>query len=422
MVVNFNDERPKRQVHGDVLLRVEAINPEEMTVSGSDFQTGEFFTIALATPEEAAKHFTSNRDQHRPFAERMERFAERFEKRPPLFPDEEASSKPLSIEVGSVVRFENVRTFETPEGTEKTAASWPRSIVRDPTEEVVLTGTVQATHYETSLGQRIDVTVVKEDAAQSLKDFDLDSAFSGSWDDLPLKQTGVVLSIRNASGEVTTSNITTPYRKYAEPSLEAALDAPQGTYQVYAAAVLAAKTGLRTFDDLKISGQVNPKRVEIAREIYNAIAENPENPPFEIAVMPTAKTQFIPGDSLKNFMKDYHGTPNGKAREGVTPDPVASYQNKGFAPSILGMSRDPKSPDVAPASTRVLMPDNKFTFAEINVKEGVLPRKMREIGQEAAVRVFGETFGSTAPSVEMDAKEPAKESSRKKSFDTAPTF
>lgn len=416
---SFGDERPKRKHHGDLLLEVEAVHPEERAISGVDLRTGETFKVALASSEEFAKHFVSSQDQHRPFAERVTAAEKRFEDRPALVEGGE-EAKTLHVEVGSVVLLENTRTFQTPDGEEKTATAWPKSVVRDPAQEAVLTGTVQATHYETKAGQRIDVTVVREDAAQPIKDFDLEGAFTGAWDDLPLTQTGVVVALRNQRGEVTTANLTTPYRKYEpEPSLEAALDAPQGTYQLFAAAVIAAKTGLREFDDLKINEQVNPKKVEIARQIYDLVAENPDNAPFEITVMPMAKTQFIPGDSLTNFLRDYHGTRNGKPSESKQPDPSKSFQGKGFVPSVVAMSRDPKSPDISPASARTLTPENKFSFGDINVKENVLPRKMREIGAEASVRVFGETFGANAAKAELEAK-PEQEAGRKKKYDAAP--
>lgn len=421
---SFGDERPQRKFHGDILLQVDEVHIDEKSVSGVDLRTGEIFTIANATPEEFAKHFVSSSDQHRPFAERLANAQKRFEDRPGLVAGGD-EPKVLSIEVGSVISFENTRTFQTADGTQRTAAAWPKSIVRDPTQEAVLTGTVQATHYETKQhGQRIDVTVVQEDKAASISGFDLESAFEGQWGDLPLTQTGVVIAMRNPRGEVSTAHLTTPYRKYApEPSLEAALDAPHGTYQIFAAAVIAAKTGLREFDDLKFNDQVNPKKIEIARKIYDAVAASPDNPPFEISVIPMAKTQFIPGDSLTNFMRDYHGTRNGKPSESKAPNPAHSYQGKGFVSSVLAMSRDIKSPDIAPASVRTLSPENKFAFGDIGVKPDVLPRKMREIGAEAAVRVFGETFGSTAPAPEpaLELAQDAKTNSgRKKKFDSAP--
>ncbi|WP_299592533.1 hypothetical protein [uncultured Tateyamaria sp.] len=417
---SFGDDRPQRKHHGDVLLEVESVDLEARSVSGTEVHTGEAFTISLATPQEFAKHFVSSQDHHRPFEERVASAEKRFENRPALVPGGD-EVKTLKVEVGSVVSLENSRTFQTPEGEEKTAAGWPKSVVRDPAQEAVLTGTVQATHYDTKAGQRIDVTVVKEQEAQNITDFDLEGAFTGQWDDVPLTQTGVVVAIRNQRGETTTANLTTPYRKYdPEPSLEAALDAPQGSYQIFAAAVIAAKTDTRDFDDLKINERVSPQKAEIARKIYDAVAANPDNPPFEITVMPMAKTQFIPGDSLKNFMRDYHGTRNGKPSEDQKPDPAASYQGKGFVPSVVALSRDPKGPDVSPASARTVFPENKFSFKEIGQQAETPARKLREIGVEATVKVHGETFGANAGGPTPDAKPEAPV--RKKSFDTAPSL
>lgn len=416
MDFSFEDDRPKRKLHNDLLLRVEEILPEEDAVVGTDLRTNEPFKVSLASADEMAKHFVSRNDSHRTFEERLANASKRIEERRGIT-EGAGDVQLLHVEVGSVLGLENVRTFNTPDGESKTAAVWPKAIVRSPLEEDVLIGTVQATHYESRVGQRIDMTVVREDAAQTLQDFDLREAFSGEWNDLPLTQTGVVVSIRNARNETTVASLTTPYRKYGEPSLEAALDAPQGTYQLYAAAVVAAATGARSFDDLKINAQVNPRKAEIARKIYDLVAENPDNPGFEITVMPMAKTQFIPGDSLTNFMRDYHGTRNGKPMEGKLPNPAVSYQGKGFVESHIAMSRDRENPDTSPASARMLIPDNKFSFAEIG--ENKSPRKVVDLGRESVVRVYGETYGANAPQAKLEADHD-QSAGRKKTFDHAP--
>lgn len=409
---SFEDDRPKRTIHNDVLLRVEEILPDEDAVIGTDLWTKEPFKVSLATEDEFAKHFVSKDDAHRPFEERLANAFKRFEKRPGLT-DGADEAKPLHVEVGSVLNLENVRTFNTQAGESKTAAAWPRSIVRNPLEEAVIMGSVQATHYQTSVGQRVDVTIVRDNDAVQLKDFDLEAAFSGEWDGLPLSQTGVTVAMRNARGETTTASLVTPYRKYGEPSLEAALDAPQGTYQIYAAAVIAATTGVRTFDDLKINDQVNSKKVEIARKIYDIVAEKGDASGLEISVMPMAKTGFIPGDTLDNFMRGYHGTRNGKHVEGKIPDPKVSYRDKGFAPSHLAMSRDPKNPETTPASARLLVPDNKFAFGDI-----ASPLKIKDLGQEAVVRVYGETYGASVPQASVAPEQ--EQSAGRKKFDKAP--
>ena len=411
--LSFNDDRSQRKYHGDVLLQVEDILEEEGAVVGFDVRSGEAFKIQLATADEIAKHFVSPRDTHRPFDERLTLAQKRNEDRPSIMPDPDDDTT-LPVQIGSVLKFENVRTFSGQDGEEKVAGVWPSALVRNPDQEAVIVGSVQATYFETERGQRVDLTVVREQDAAPLKDFDMEGAFSGEWNNLPLTQTGVVVSMRNGNNETTVASLMTPYRKHGEPSVEAALDAPQGTYQIYAAAVVAAVTGARSFDDLKINEQVNPKKVENARKIYDHLAANKDSSAIEITVMPMAKTQFIPAKALTNFLKSYHGTKNGKPDQNTTPDPRVSYQGKGFVHSQIAMSRHNTDPDNTPASARLVAPENKFTFAEIES-----PRKIKDLGEESVVRVHGETYGANGPQANADVEQ-EQGRGRKKAFDAAP--
>lgn len=455
--LSFDDDRPQRKHHGDVLLQVEEVLADEGAVVGFDVRSGEAFKVHLASADELAKHFVSPRDANRPFEERLNSALKRLEQRPSIIHDPDDDTT-LHVEVGSVVKFENTRTFLTPDGEEKTASTWAASLVRDPLKEALIVGSVQANYFETKqkLGNggetvqpRMNLTVVREQDAAPLKGFDLEAAFSGEWNDLPLNQTGVVISMRNAKGETTVSNLTTGRRKnyvgMAEvdddgevvrmveegedlkddvaytriyetinPTVESALDAPQGSYQIYAAAVVAAVTGARTFDDLKINEQVSPKKVENARKIYDHLVANPDSNALEIAVMPMANTQFIPAKALTNFLKEYHGTKNGKPSETVSPDPAVSYQGKGFVPSQIAMSRHNTDPENTPASARLLSPQNKFSFREIEV-----PRKIKDLGEESVVRIYGETYGANGPQAQADVDQ-EQSKGRKKAFDAAP--
>lgn len=420
--LSFEDDRPKRKTHGDVLLQVEEILEEEGAVVGFDVRSGEAFKVHLATADELAKHFVSPRDANRPFEERLNSAQKRLEQRPSIIHDPDDDTT-LHVVVGSVVKFENVRSFSTPDGEEKTAAVWPSSLVRDPLQEALIVGSVQASYFETKkqlengsevVNSRMDLTVVREEDAAPLKGFDLEGAFSGAWNDLPLTQSGVVISMRNPKGETTVASLMTPYRKHGEPSVESALDAPQGSYQIYAAAVVAAATGARTFDDLKINEQVSPKKVENARKIYDHLVANPDSNALEVTVMPMAKTQFIPAKALSNFLKDYHGTKNGKPSETVSPDAAVSYQAKGFVPSQIAMSRHNTDPENTPASARLVSPQNKFTFAEIES-----PRKIKDLGEESVVRVYGETYGANGPQAQQGVDQ-EQSKGRKKAFDSAP--
>lgn len=411
--LSFNDDRSQRKYHGDVLLQVENILEEEGAVVGFDVRSGEAFKIQLASADEIAKHFVSPRDTHRPFDERLTLAQKRIEDRPSIMPDPDDDTA-LPVQIGSVLKFENVRTFSGPDGQEKVAGVWPSALVRNPEQEAVIVGSVQATYFETERGQRVDLTVVREQDAASLKDFDMEGAFSGEWNNLPLTQTGVVVSMRNGNNETTVASLMTPYRKHGEPSVEAALDAPQGTYQIYAAAVVAAVTGARSFDDLKINEQVNPQKVENARKIYDHLAANKDSSAIEITVMPMAKTQFIPAKALTNFLKSYHGTKNGKPDQNTPPDARVSYQGKGFVQSQIAMSRHNTDPDNTPASARLVAPENKFTFAEIES-----PRKIKDLGEESVVRVHGETYGANGPQANADVEQ-EQGRGRKKAFDTAP--
>lgn len=411
--LSFDEDRSTRKYHGDLLLQVEEILEGEGAVAGFDVRTGEAFQVHLARPDELAKHFVAPRDANRPFEERLSQAQKRVESRPSIIHDPDDDTT-LHVEVGSVVKFENARTFTTPNGEEKTAAVWPSSVVRDPQQEAVIVGSVQASYFETERGQRMDLTVVRDQDAAPLKDFDLKQAFSGEWNDLPLTQTGVVISMRNPKGETTVSSLTTPYRKYGEPSVEAALDSPQGSYQIFAAAVVAAATGARTFDDLKINEQVSPKKVENARKIYDHLVANPDSNALEVTIMPMAKTQFIPSKALPNFLKEYHGTKNGKPNEAIAPDPAVSYQGKGFVSSQIAMSRHNTDPENTPASARLLSPKNKFAFAEIQS-----PRKIKDLGEDSVVRIHGETHGANGPQSQPEADQDQGKG-RKKAFDAAP--
>lgn len=420
--LSFGDDGPKRELHGDVLLKVEGILTEEGAVVGTDVRTGEAFKIQLATAEDMAKHFVSPRDSNRPFEDRLASARKRIEDRPTIMPDPDDDTA-LHVEVGSVLGFENVRSFTGLNGEQKTAAVWPSAVVRDPLQEAVIVGSVQASYFETEKGQRVELAVIRDQDAAALKDFDMNDAFSGEWNDLPLSQTGVVISMRNAKGETTVSSITTPYRKHGEPSVEAALDAPQGSYQIYAAAVVAAVTGARTFDDLKINDKVSPSKVENARKIYDHLVENRDTTALEVSVMPMAKTNFIPAKALTNFLKDFHGTKTGKPSETATPDPRASYQGKGFVASQIAMSRHPENPDTAPASARLLSPENKFSFAKIGApeseKDSRPPLRIKDLGEESVVRVHGETFGANGPQAKPDLEQ-EQSAGRKRGFDKAP--
>lgn len=422
--LSFADERPSRKNHGDVLMQIEEILEDEQAIVGFDVRSGETFKVHLASPNELAKHFVAPRDANRTFEDRLAKEQTRVESRPSMFFDPEGEGTSLPLEVGSVVRLENTRTFTTPDGSEKTAAVWPRALVRDPLNETLILGSVQASYYETKqklesgreiTNPRIDLTVVRDQDAAPLKDFDFDEAFSGEWNGVPLTQTGVVVAMRNTKGETTVASLTTPYRKHGDPSVEAALDGPQGTYQIYAAAVVAAKTGVRSFDDLKINEQVSPKKVENARAIYEHLVANPDSTALEIAVMPIAKTQFIPTKALPAFLKDFHGTKNGKPSDNVTPDAGVSYRDKGYIQSQVAMSRHNKDPENTPASVRVIVPENKFTFKEVQA-----PRRIKDLGEEAVVRVHGETFGANGPQAQM-APSNDQAAPRKKAFDQAPS-
>ncbi|MCX8501316.1 MAG: hypothetical protein ORO03_06450 [Alphaproteobacteria bacterium] len=420
--LSFGDDGPKRELHGDVLLKVDEILDGESAVVGTDLRTGEVFKVKLATPEDMAKHFVSPRDSNRTFEERLASARKRIEDRPTIMPDPDDDTA-LHVEVGSVLGLENVRSFTGPDGEQKTAAVWPSSLVRNPLQEAVIVGSVQASYFETDKGQRVELAVIRDQDAGALKDFDMDGAFSGEWDGLPLTQTGVVISMRNGKGETTVSSLTTPYRKHGEPSVEAALDAPQGSYQIYAAAVVAAVTGARSFDDLKINDKVTPSKVENARKIYDHLVANKDSNALEISVMPMAKTSFIPAKALSNFLKDFHGTKTGKPSETATPDPKATYQGKGFVPSTISMSRHPDNPDTAPASARLVSPENRFSFAKIGApdseKDSRPPTRIVDLGQESVVRIHGETFGANGPQAQPEPEQ-EQSANRKRGFDKAP--
>jgi len=108
--LSFGEDGPKRELHGDVLLRVEEILTDEGAVVGTDVRTGEAFKIQLATAEDMAKHFVSPRDSNRPFEDRLASARKRIEDRPTIMPDPDDDTA-LHVEVGSVLGFENVRSF-----------------------------------------------------------------------------------------------------------------------------------------------------------------------------------------------------------------------------------------------------------------------------------------------------------------------
>lgn len=416
-MVDFEEEAPRSRYHADLLLKVEDVHPDDGSVSGHDIRTGEHFTVSLATAEEMAKHFANGQERQRTFSERLASAAARIEKRPDILFDD-------SIQPGSVLGLENTRSFTTPEG-KKTAAVWPTALARDPMDEGVILGSFRATHrMRDGEGPKakpiisVDLSIVQTHKAAPLDDFDLPAAFDGEMDGFLMNQTGIVVALRNQKNNSTVSSLETPYRTVAAPSVEAALDKTHGPYSIYAAAVVAAHTGARTFDQLKFTDAVSAQKIESARAVYDAVkAQGGSTDTFEVVVMPAAKSQFIPKKSTERFLKSYFGTRDGRPDDKVLPDPRESYMAKGYVPSIAAMSRHNAEPEVLPASARHLVPENKFTFADITN-----PVQVKDIAIEALVSLKGETFKAhePAPAAQTPSQQPDRKGKRSPSYDSAP--
>ena len=381
-------EQGTRKNLRDVLLEVETVSPTEVT--GHDVRTGEAHTVSLATPQEAAKFFSNDRDGST-FDEKVASFERRYEKRPLLDNDGRTQE-------GSFLLLENTRTFPDGDGS-KTAAAWFEAVVRDPKKESVLTGEASA---RVGGNGRPFVNVLDTDNAKPLQEADIAAAFDGDYQGVPLNQTGAAVIVRDSNDRSHSSAIMTDFRSKAEPSVDSALDKTLNKFDYLAAAVVAAATD-RNFDDLKFGNDVRDGDIGNAKAVYDDIQAGGGE--FEVMVVPQGSASFLPKDSTRNFMKAYNGTPDGAANPDVTPNARDSYRGKGMADSMLALSAHPSDPD-APHSLRKLIPSNKFEFAD--QPNRTLPMVM----EERMVEVMGASFGNAEP--------PQQDQSRNMSADASP--
>lgn len=371
-----SDTNSRRNL-GDVVLQVESINQDEQSVSGVDLRTGEELTISLAKPDEIAKFFTSRNDS-RPFEDRLDDAASRVKRRPDIV----MGGK---IEEGSVLRLENTRSFEVG-GEVKHVAMWPEALARNPQREAVVIAAVEASIRQDG---KPFLKLYDTDAPSRLSDFDMESAFTGDFKGRPMATSGIVVTARDENNDTYTSTLFTDFRSKASPSIESALNSGNGIgrYEVLAAGVVAASTG-KMFDELNINPRVPEVEVARARQVYDDIVNGAGE--FEVMVVPAATVQFIPTHAEPDFLKEFHGTPDGKADPKITPDAGVSYSGKGVVPSVISISMH-KTDAEAPVSVRKVQPSNSFEFA--NQPE----RKIYMAMEEVLVETFGSTHSAAEP-------------------------
>lgn len=370
-------ENTGRKNLGDVILHVESVDADARSLTGVDMRSGEELTISLAQADEIAKYFTSRNDS-RPYEERVEAAQNRIKRRPDIQMDGK-------IGEGSVVRFENTRSYLV-DGDVKNVAMWPEALARNPEREAVVVASVEANLRNDG---KPFLKLYDDANPKALSDFDLDSAFNGDFKGKPMATSGVVVTVRDENGATITSSLYTDFRSKADPSIESALNSGNGIdkYEVMAAAVVAASTG-RDFDDLKLSGRLHENDIQNARGVFDDLVDGTGK--YEVMVVPAATAQFIPTHAEPGFLKDYHGTHDGKPDPQVTPDPSVSYNGKGVSPSVVSVSLHPSDAD-APVSVRKIQPVNGYEFT--NQPE----RKIYMAMEEAMAENFGASHGSVEP-------------------------
>lgn len=362
-----------RKNHGDIPLKIEEISENGRSATGVNLITGEEMEITLAEPEEIAKYF-STRNDSRPFDERLKSAENRIARRP----DITINGK---VEEGSVVRFENVRSYPA-EGGIKNVAMWPEALARNPEKETAIVATADARLKQNG---KPFITVFDEDAAMPLDRADFDVLFNGDFKGVPMATSGATIAARDENGVTLVSSVTTQFRSYADPSVDSALDQQGGLtkYDLLAAAVIAAKTG-REFDGLSVSDRVFDADITNARAVFDDVKN--ETGKFEIMVVPTATVQFIPTHAEPGFLKEYHGTDDGKPDPNTTPNPAVSYKDKGPTPSLLSISLNTNDPNDA-ASLRSIQPVNGYQFKQ--QPDRSVPALMEEVMAERFVASAG---------------------------------
>lgn len=373
-------ENTGRKNLGDVILQVETINEEAQSVTGFDMRTGEELTVSLAQADEIAKYF-SGRNDNRPYEERVEAAHSRVKRRPDILIDGK-------VEEGSVVRFENTRSYPV-DGGVKTVAMWPEALARDPDREAVVVASVEANIRNDG---KPFLKLYDDTNPKALADIDLDAAFNGDFMGLPMATSGIVVTVRDENNSMITSSLFTDFRSKADPSIESALNSGNGIdkFEVMAAAVVAAATG-REFDDLKLSTRLHENDVQNARGVFDDIRDGIGK--YEVMVVPAATVQFIPTHAEPDFLKDFHGTHDGKPDPKISPDPAVTYNGKGVTPSVVSVSLHPSDPD-APVSVRKLQPVNGYEFT--NQPERKIYMAMEE--------VMAERFGASKGAEQQQAR------------------
>lgn len=407
------ESEQRRVTHGDVFLKVESVD-DENTVSGHDIRSGEVFTIGLASPRELATHFRSQSDEHKTFEERLKSAEMSVRKRP----DVTIGGR---VAEGSVVRFENTRTVPTEDGP-TTLAKWPTGIARDPEREFALAGSVMVTLTRPTEKQkepRPVISIVQEDKAMRGDDPAILDAFDATMDGWPVQRSGIAVLVRDEGNNLVSSRLMSDYRAPGQDGTVRAHDAlstlkrerPIHETEALAAAVVAAVAKV-PLDELRFDSRMSPSAMNNAREVYDTVSTKGTG--LEIVVAPAASVQLIPKDAEPSFMKDYHGTPNGRFDENVAPDSHKSYRDKGFADTVLAMSANPTDPERA-ASARLVVPQNTYQFAR-------QPKRNLDAVMDAAmVAVHGESFGAKGPEATAAANpEPARQ--RRLVQDAAPAM
>lgn len=370
-------ETSGRRNLGDVVLQVETIDEEARAVTGVDMRTGEELTVSLAQPDEIAKYF-SGRNDNRPYEERVEAAKNRIKRRPDILMDGK-------IEEGSVLRFENTRSYQV-DGGVKNVAMWPEALARDPQREAVVVASAEANIRNDG---KPFLKLYDDANPQRLSEVDFNTAFNGDFKGQPMATSGVVVTVRDENNSTITSSLYTDFRSKADPSIDSALNSGNGIdkYEVMAAAVVAAATG-RDFDDLNLSSRLHENDVQNARSVFEDITAGTGK--YEVMVVPAATAQFIPTHAEPDFLKEYHGTHDGKPDPKVSPDPGVSYNGKGVTPSVVSVSLHPSDPD-APVSVRKIQPVNGYEF--MNQPERKIYMAMEEVMAER----FGASHGGAEP-------------------------
>lgn len=344
-----------RKNHGDIILKVESFGADGQSVTGVNMQTGEELEVSLASTDEIAKYF-STRNDNRTFDERLKSAENRIKRRPDI-------NVKGSLEEGSVLRLENVRSYPT-DGAIKNVAMWPIPVVRDPKQEAAVFATVDVRFKEdkTSKEMRPFVVMFDEAASVPLDKVNFADLFNGDFQGIPVSTSGAQIIARAPDGEIATASLTTPFRDQGEQTLAAALDGkPFTQYELLAAAVIVAKSG-GDFGELNISERTFEDDIENARRVFDDIKN--DGGVFEVMVVPIGTASFLPTHAEPDFLKEYYGTTDGKPAQGVQPDVAVSYQNKGLTPSFVAISRNKHDPENGQASLTEIRPINGYQFRE----------------------------------------------------------